>query len=178
MARFGEPQQDGRLGGFARKTGGFQGFPGFGRSENDLSTPEGLLELARLQGGAVAEVAEELMHPEKSLLSRMGESAKTTFRSFVDVISIPSQVIAGIMSPDHSIKEAIDQDIMPSDVLFGDQDPDDDSAMSKVGNFITRFATDVLLTNSSNGLPSKPRIAPVFLAVASSPLICILTALS
>lgn len=130
--------KDKRLGGFAQQ-------PLFPRAP-DLSSPEGLLELARLQGGAVGEVAEELVNPEKSFLSRVGNTLGGGFQKFVNTMLIPSNVVAGVLSADHTVREALDQKLMPSDVLFGEDSLDPDAtAMEKVGNFFTRFTVDVLL---------------------------------
>src|SRR3990167_2258384 len=109
----------------------------------DLSTPDGLLNLARLQGGAVAAAAEELVHPERSILATVGNGFKSAFKGFIDTISIPSQVVAGILSEQYSVREAIKKDIRPSDVIFGDKTPGG-TTMQKVGSFLVRTATDIL----------------------------------
>ncbi len=120
----------------------FGGFASFEKTI-DLSTPEGLLELARQEGGAVAEVAEELIHPERSILSTIGNGFKKTFSGFVEIIETPAEIVAGILSPDVTIAEAIREDVRISDVLLGEPDPDN-SGMKKVGSFIVRTALDIL----------------------------------
>jgi hypothetical protein len=50
------------FGGFGNK----QGFKGFGQTQGTNVTIDQLLAAARLQGGAVAEVAEELTDPRRS----------------------------------------------------------------------------------------------------------------
>ena len=136
--------RDKRFGGFATGGTSFGTFPSFGQSTFDLNTPQGLLDLAMLQDGAVAEAAFELIHPEKSMLSQIGSGLMNTFAGFIDIITIPEQVIAGMIDPDISIGEAIEENIRPSDVLFGEVD-EEMSAMTKVGGFFIRTATDILL---------------------------------
>ena len=118
-------------------------FDTFGFTKPDISSSEALLSLAREHGGAISQVAEELSHPERSILATIGDGFKKAFSSFVDVISLPSEVVAGIISPDRTIKQAIDEDLRPSEVFFGKTDPNA-SAMSKVGSFFTRTALDIL----------------------------------
>jgi hypothetical protein len=110
----------------------------------DLNSSEGLLSLAQQQGGAIGQVAEELVHPTKGILSSIGDGFKKAFTGFVDLISIPNQVIAGALSDKYSISEAIKQNISTSDVIFGDQDPNS-TTMHKVGSFLVRTATDIVL---------------------------------
>lgn len=127
-------------------SGGFTKFSGFGGSANgqiDLNTPEGLLALAQMQGGAVSQAANELMHPSTSILSTVGNGLKTAFKGFIDLISIPSEVVAGTLSQQYSIGEAIEKHLRVSDVIFGQQDPNA-TTMTKVGSFLVRTAADIL----------------------------------
>lgn len=110
----------------------------------DLSSSEGLYLLAQEQGGAVAQAANEIYHPTTGILSSIGSSLKSAFRGFVNTLSVPSEVIAGIMSTEYTIGEAISKNIKPSDVLYGEKDPDG-SIYKKTGSFILRTATDILL---------------------------------
>lgn len=110
----------------------------------DLNSSEGLLQLAQAQGGAIGQVAEELVHPSKGILSSIGDGFKHAFSGFVDLISIPNQVVAGVLSSKYSISEAVKQNISTSDVLFGDQNPNN-TTMQKVGSFLVRTATDIVL---------------------------------
>ena len=132
-------------------TGGipsFSSFEGFGSftkfGSTPLDTPADLLELARQQGGAVAEAAEELADPRKGMLSTMSSGFKNAFKGFVDIISKPSEIVAGIISPEYTIDEAMKEHIRSSDVIFGESDKDL-TAMQKVGSWTVRFAADVLL---------------------------------
>lgn len=113
------------------------------RKRGDLSSPDALLELARSRGGAVAAAAEELVHPEKSMLATMGETFKHGFTEFVDLISKPSQIVAGVISDEYTVSEAMQEKLKVSDVIWGDSDPNA-SKLGKVGSFTVRFATDVL----------------------------------
>lgn len=110
----------------------------------DLDSADGLLSLAQAQGGAISQVAEELTHPERGILSTIGNGFKKAFSGFVDVISVSNQVVAGAISSEYTIGEAIDQNISTSDVLLGKADPNA-STMKKVGNFFVRTAVDILL---------------------------------
>lgn len=125
--------------------GGFKGFGtlgGFGKT--DLNDTEALLALAQQEGGALGQVADELAHPTRSILSTIGDGFKKAFGTFVDVISLPSEIVAGAISSKYTIGEAINQNIKPSDVIFGDHDPEA-STMKKVGSFLVRTASDILL---------------------------------
>lgn len=110
----------------------------------DLSTSQGLYELAQSQGGAVAQVANELYHPQTSILSTISNGLKSAFSGFINAISVPNEIVAGIISSDLTVGEAIDQHVKTSDVLFGKQDPNA-SIYGKVGQFLARTATDILL---------------------------------
>lgn len=110
----------------------------------DLNSSEGLLMLARAQGGAIGQVAEELVHPNRGILSSIGNGFKKAFAGFVDIVSVPNQIVAGAISDKYSISEAIKKNISTSDVIFGDQNPKN-TTMQKVGSFLVRTATDILL---------------------------------
>lgn len=120
----------------------FGGFSSFGQP--DTSEVDGLLELARSRGGNIAAAAEELVHPQKSMLATMSEKFKNGFSEFVDIISTPNQVVAGALSSKYTVREAIKKNISTSDIIFGDRDPNA-STMKKVGSFTVRTATDILL---------------------------------
>jgi hypothetical protein len=97
-----------------------------------------LLEIAKQEGGALAEVAEELSNPRRSMLATMGEGFKNAFRGFVDIIQAPSNIVAGIISPDLSVQEALKKNTSVSSVLFG-KSPEGFQLQD-----IPRFAVDVL----------------------------------
>lgn len=120
------------------------GFGSLGGQQNDLGTTQGLLSLAAMQGGAVGQAAAEMAHPTTGILSTIGNGFKTAFMDFVDLISIPSQTVAGILSPDLTIREAIKDNVTPSDIIFGEKDPNA-SVLQKTGSFLVRTATDILL---------------------------------
>lgn len=124
---------------YSKSFGGFQSF-----GQPDMTEVDGLLELARSRGGNIAAAAEELVHPQKSILATMSEKFKNGFSEFVDIISTSNQVVAGALSSKYTVREAIKQNISTSDVIFGDRDPNA-STMKKVGSFTVRTATDILL---------------------------------
>lgn len=97
-----------------------------------------LLELAKNEGGALGEVAEEMLNPKRSMLATMGEGFKNSFRTFVDVLQTPSNIVAGIISPDLTVQEAMKKNTSVSSVLFG-KSPEG-FQFQDVG----RFAVDVL----------------------------------
>ena len=114
------------------------------KSSSDLNSSIGLYNLAQAQGGTIAQAADELVHPSTSILSTIGNGFKNAFSKFVDFISIPSEVVAGVLSDKYSISDAIKNKIRPSDVIFGDQNPDN-TTMQKIGSFLVRTATDIVL---------------------------------
>ena len=123
---------------------GFGDFGSFGQPKGpDLGTSEGLLSFAQSQGGAVAQVATELAHPKTSILSTIGNGFKNAFSEFVDIISVPNQLVAGAISSKYTMKEAVQKNISVSDVLYGKSDPHA-SIYQKVGGFVVRTATDIL----------------------------------
>lgn len=107
-------------------------------------TVDDLLSVAMAQGGAVAEVAQELTHPKTSILSTVGNGFKNAFTGFLDVISMPGQVVAGAVSQEITIGEAVKENISVSDVVFGDDKERELSGLAKVGSFTARLAVDVL----------------------------------
>lgn len=117
----------------------------------DLNSPDGLLSLAQQQGGSISSAANELVHPTTGILSTIGSGFKNAFKDFVDIISTPSQVVAGTLNSFKtgsnvfsSVGDAIKNNISPADVIWGKEDPNG-NGMQKVGGFLTRTATNVLL---------------------------------
>jgi hypothetical protein len=123
---------------------GFGSFKGFGEPAQDLSSSDGLLALAQAQGGAVSQVATELAHPKTGILSSVSKGFKNAFSDFIDIISVPNQLVAGAISSKYTMKEAVQKNISTSDVLYGKADPKA-SIYQKIGSFTVRLATDVLL---------------------------------
>src|SRR3990167_4831038 len=154
------------------KLGGLNKLKCFSSGGQEQMTPEELLMIAKSRGGAVGEVAEELVHPERSMLSTIGNGFKKAFGGFVDMISIPSEVVAGIISKDYTVGEAIDQNKRVTDAIFGDKNifnkEGEATTMQKIGNFIVRTPIDILtdpltyLTFGSSagilGLKSLPKV--------------------
>lgn len=123
---------------------GFGGFGGFSSPGSNQLTVEQLLSVAKAQGGAVGEVAEELSHPKRSLLSTVGNGFKNAFTGFLDAIAVPSQIVTGIVTPGLSVKEAIEQNVSMSDVIYGDDKRKNLTGMQKFRSFSARLAVDVL----------------------------------
>jgi hypothetical protein len=114
-----------------------------GASSQNGFTTEQLLQIAKLEGGAVGEVAEELTHPERSIGATVSDRLKRSFSGLVEILTAPNQAVAGIIDPTITIGEAVKKNINVSDVLLGDK-PKDLSLSGKVGSFIGRTAIDVL----------------------------------
>lgn len=126
---------------FGSSTPTAQAFGSFGTP--DPNTIDGLVQMANVHGGAVAQAANAMTHPTTGILSSIGGVIHDAFTGFVNTLSLSSEVVAGAISSDMSIQEAIDKHIRPSDVIFGKADTNM-STMQKVGNFLVRTATDVL----------------------------------
>lgn len=105
---------------------------------------QALIQLAHQNGGAISAAVDNLVHPQTSLLSTIGNGFKNAFSEFTNALSLPLEVIAGAISAKYSIPQAIDMHIKPSDVIFGKIKPNN-STLQKVGNFFVRTGTDVLL---------------------------------
>lgn len=108
-----------------------------------------LYQLAQMQGGAIADAANELAHPNTGILSTVGNSFKNMFKGFIDVISIPSEIVAGAISSDVSVSDAIKQHLTIDNAIFGDTpifgQEGSQTIMQKVGGFIVRAPTAILL---------------------------------
>lgn len=145
---------------------------GLGSAGQDELSPEELLLIAKSRGGSVGQIAEELVHPERSMLSTIGSNFKKAFQTFVDVISLPSEIVAGAISPTLTVGEAVDQNKRVTDAIFGDKNifgGDEPSTLQKIGNFVVRTPIDILtdpltyLTFGASagvlGLRSLPKIS-------------------
>ena len=154
-----------------------------GQDDNGDLTPEELLSIAKANGGAVSQVAEELVHPERSILSTVGNGFKKAFKGFVDTVSLPGEIVAGMISPDFTVGEAIDTHKRVSDAIFGDKSlfgGDEPTTLQKVGNFVVRLPIDILtdpltyLTFGASagiaGLKSLPKVTLGTEAIAAAGL--------
>lgn len=113
-----------------------------GRNRGELTT-EQLLELAIQKGGAVGDVAQEALDPRKGLLSSVGEKFKHAFTGIIDVMNMPNQIIAGAISKDYTISEALKDNVMLSDVVMGEKQQKD-TKTGTVIDAVARFGIDVL----------------------------------
>lgn len=111
-------------------------------------SPEELLIIAKARGGATADLASELSDPRRTFMGAVKEKVGNAFKGFLDVLSTPSEIIAGVLSPNLTIQEAMEQNTRVSDVLFGDTNifnkDGDPTTMQKIGNFIVRLPVDIL----------------------------------
>lgn len=105
-----------------------------------------LLDAAMNQGGAVAQTAAEIAHPNGSFLSLAKDKLLGTFSGVLDTLAIPSEGIAALMSQGtvHPMSwgEAMKLHKTPADVIFGNQDPRA-SGLEKGGMVAARFITDL-----------------------------------
>ena len=135
--------QGGTFGSFSTQGTQSNGFKSFSSTQQDLTDTQLLLELARAKGGAVETAAEDIMNPKNSIMSHIAEIGKDAFTGFVDVISTPGEIVAGMISPDKTIKEAMDENLTVDRVLFGETDPDA-TTLQKIGSWTGRTATNIL----------------------------------
>lgn len=105
---------------------------------------EELLQAALSQGGAVSQVAAELIHPNGSFISMAKKKLGGAFSSVMNTLMIPSNGIAAMMDTDLTFKEARDRHVAPSDVLFRDLEKPE-TVGGKVGMFGARLITDIFL---------------------------------
>lgn len=117
-------------------------FPAIPSVKPDLSTSAGLFTLAQDRGGTVARAAQEIVSPEKSFLGTIASIGKQTLQKTIRVLQMPSNIVAGAIDPELTIREAINQNIAPSDVLIGDLTPE--TKLGKVASFTGKLAIDVL----------------------------------
>lgn len=125
----------------------------FGTAFKPQQTPsaelQALLMLAESRGGRISDVAKELGGKgRRNILTQVKNTAGAAFGGLMDILSTPGEVVAGMLDPNMTIKEAIDNDAKVSDVLFGSTNlfnPDGTpTTMQRSGNGVVRFAVDVL----------------------------------
>lgn len=143
----------------------------------DPNTSEGLYNLAMQHGGRTEEVLRELAHPQKSILSTIGNGLKNFGSGIINVLEAPNEIVGGLlqymkgtnqMSLSDNVVKAVKEDISTSDVLFGEFNSKGKHGVEKVANFLVRTATDILLdpttyltfgaTRGILGLSAAPRI--------------------
>ncbi len=101
-----------------------------------------LLQLAQDQGGAVAQVAAQTVHPNGSFLSIAQDKLGNAFHGVMDALATPEETVAALMSGT-DFGTAYKERLMPSQVLFGKGEAS--SAAGKAGMFAVKFLTDALL---------------------------------
>lgn len=120
----------------------------------DTTTAPGLLNLAQQQGGAIAEQANALANPNSGILSTISNGFKNGFSDFVKAISLPSNVVAGVIAGAKgengegitgNVVDAIKNGTDPYTAIFGKNLDPNETTMQKVGGFVARTATDILL---------------------------------
>ena len=122
------------------------GFSSLGKPQvvkTDLSTNEGLFNIAQQQPGNIGQVAQQIVSPEKGFLGKLADVGKSALSKTIKALSYSSNIVAGAIDPNKTISEAVKENLFPSDVLIGDVKPE--TKLGKVGLFIGKLAIDVLL---------------------------------
>lgn len=107
-----------------------------------------LLDAAQNSGGATAQIAAEMTHPNGGFMSTALEKLGSSFHKLMDTLAIPEDGVTALMSQftddPYSFERVRKERISPSDVLWG-KFPKDMNLAQKVGVGGARFITDVLL---------------------------------
>lgn len=131
---------------------------------------EQLLQAALEHGGAVAQSAAEIAHPNGSFLSLAKQKLGQAFSATMNTLALPSEAVAALMDPDIDFAEARKNHITPSDVLLKGTDAPT-TLMGKIGTFGARLVIDTLLDpltyvtfGTSSGLFGISKLAEIPLA--------------
>ena len=108
----------------------------------DLSTSEGLLELARARGGITGATAENIINPQKGFWGTVGSGLWKGFTTAANILSTGAYSVGGILSG-KGITKGIKEKILPSRAIFGKTK--EKTLAGKIGIGAIKFATDVLL---------------------------------
>src|SRR3989344_486571 len=117
--------------------------PSFRQSSGslDLSTSEGLLELARAKGGITGATAENIVNPQKGFWGTVGSGLWKGFTTAANILSTGAYSVGGVISG-KGIKKGIKEHILPSQAIFGKTKAK--TLGGKIGVGAVKFATDVL----------------------------------
>lgn len=111
---------------------------------NQGLTTDDLLAMAMAQGGAVGEAAAQLASPRRSIMQAIGQGALTTLDRFIHTIQTPLHVVAGALSPEHTVGDAIRERVTPGDLFI--EDPGQEaSRLERVLFGVKKFSFDTLL---------------------------------
>ena len=122
-----------------------------------------LLKAAELHGGSLAEVAYELQNPHESFWQKTTGIASGAFKYTMKALNLGLNTVAGAASAEYSIREAIKENIMPSDLLFGEDETLGDHWYSpeNILDGVRRFSVDTLtdpLTYASLGVAPLAKV--------------------
>lgn len=147
-----------------------------GQTANPSLTPdfspetEALLQAALNHGGAVAQSAAEIAHPNGSFLSMAKQKLGQAFTGVMDTLALPSEAVASLMDSDLTFEEAVKKHITPSDILLKGQEAPT-TLLGKIGTFGARLVIDTLLDpltyvtfGTSSGLFGISKLAEIPLA--------------
>lgn len=121
---------------------GTEGFGGFTSSREP--TTEELLAAAIAQGGALGAAAEQFATPKKSFFSSLTDKSMGALDKFIATLQTGNYAVRGLLDPDLTVREAIQQRATPGELLVEDAG----FGASKAEKFRTgamRFAVDTLL---------------------------------
>lgn len=121
--------------------GGYQPYKPQTTNGYDTDT---LYQFAQSRGGAMAEVAEEIMNPRRGIFSTLTEYGMGALSGLVKVLSAGNSAVAGAISSEYTIGQAVKQGVSTSDVLFKDVGKDA-TGLKSFGIGTARFVTDVIL---------------------------------
>ncbi len=125
---------------YARSVGGGGSAGAFNLSPET----EELLQAALANGGATAQVASEIVHPNGSFISSAKEKMGGALMGVLNTLMIPSNGIAALMDTDLDFAEARRNHVSPSDVLWKDTETPE-TITGRIAEGAARLTMDVLL---------------------------------
>lgn len=102
-----------------------------------------LYQLAVQQGGPVATKARAILEPQITFWGKVKNFTTGALWKVIKALNVFSGIEAGILDPDKTIKEAVEEGAVPSDIIFEGIEPK--TKLGKAGLFIAKLATDILL---------------------------------
>lgn len=120
---------------------GGEGFGGF--TANGEPTTQELLAAAIAQGGAVGAAAERFADPKKSFFASLTDKSMGALDKFITTLQTGSYAVRGLIDPDLTVREAIEQRATPGEMLVEDA-PFGATRGERFRTGAMRFAVDIL----------------------------------
>lgn len=121
------------------------GSSGFG-SLDPLS--QQLLDAAQQHGGALAQSAAEVVHPNSGFLSMAQDAMGSAFHGIMDTLALPQEAITALLSQGigtpMNFNQVREKHMTPSSLMLGTNPLFGTGTAQKVGDFGVRFLADVL----------------------------------